>query len=105
VPVAVRGVAVLAESCIVAEPCGADPGEGQGRLKRDGDLPYPAGVYGVAAMPVPGGDALEDEEPSPWLTVQQEKILPSAIPMRPPGGDFSRRYQLDAGRGGLAYRP
>ena len=54
--VAVRRVAVLAESGVVVEPGGMDPGEGQRRLERDGDLPGLAGVNGVAAESVPGGD-------------------------------------------------
>jgi len=72
--------------------------EGQRRPERPGDLLRPAGIYGVAAIPVLGSDALEDEMPSFWLTVQQKEALPSAIPLLPLNREFSRRHQFDASR-------
>src|ERR1039457_3903364 len=102
--VAVRRVAVLAESCVVVEPGVMDLGEGQRWPERDGDLPGRAGVYGVAAESVLGGNALEDEQPSFWLVVPQEGVPLPGIPVLPPGGELSRRHQLDAGGRGLAYR-
>jgi hypothetical protein len=74
VVVAVGGIAGLAESCIVVESGGVDLGEGQGRPERLEYLLGPAGVDGVAVA-VFGSDALEDEMPVSWLTVQQEGTL------------------------------
>jgi hypothetical protein len=48
VPVAERGVALLAESCVVVEPGQVDLGEAQRRPERLGDPPRPAGGDGVA---------------------------------------------------------
>jgi hypothetical protein len=50
VPVAVRGIAVLAEPGIVVEPGRVDLREGQRRPERPGDPAGPAGVDGVAAL-------------------------------------------------------
>ena len=100
-PVAVRGVAVLAESRVVVEPGIADLGEGQRRPERDGDLPGPAGVYRVADVPVLGSNALDEEEPSFRLAVPQEGAPPPGIPVLSLGGEFSGRYQFDAGSQGV----
>lgn len=91
--VAVGGVAVLAEACVVVEPGGVDLGEGQGRPERLGDLLRPAGFYGVATVSVLHSDAFEDEMPSVWLAVQQEEVLPLAVPLLP-----SRRGALPVPR-------
>ena len=87
---------MLAESCVVIEPGSVDLGEGQGRPERLDDLLRPVGIDGVAAVPVLGGDALEEEMPSFWLAVQQEEALPSAVPLLPLGGELSRCHEFDA---------
>jgi hypothetical protein len=71
--VAVGSVAVLAEPCIVVEPGGVNLGEGQGKPERPSDPLRSAGIYRVTTVSVLGSDALEDEDPSSWLAVQQEK--------------------------------
>ncbi len=76
--VAIGSVAVRAEPCIVVEPGGVYLDEGQGRPERMGDLLCPARVYGVAVTVV-GGNALEEEIPLSWLTLQQEGALLCAV--------------------------
>ena len=95
VSVAVGGVAVLAESCIVVEPGRVDLGEPQGRPERLGDLAGPAGVDGVAVAVV-GCDALEQQVPLSWLALPRDAGLYGAGPLLPFGGYLSWGYELDA---------
>ena len=94
--VAVGGVAVLAESCIVVEPGRVDLGEAQGRPERLGDPPGPAGVDGVAVAVV-SGDALDQEIPLSWLALPQDAVLHGAGPLLPLGGQVAGGHELDAG--------
>ena len=95
--VAVGGVAGGAESCIVVEPGRVDLGVGRGWLERLDDQFCPAGLDGVARVPVLGSYALEDEVPLFWVAMQEEEALPVAVPLFPPGREFSWHHQLDAG--------
>ncbi len=92
VAVAVGSVAVLAESGIVVEPGGVDLGEGQGRPERLSDLLRPAGIDGITHVPVLGSDALDDEMPSFWLTMQEKEALPPTVPPLPLRWELSRRH-------------
>jgi hypothetical protein len=66
--VAVGGVAVLAEPCIVLEPGRVDLGEAERRPERLGDSSGAAGVDGVTVA-VGGGDAFEPQIPLSWLAL------------------------------------
>jgi hypothetical protein len=96
VAVAVRSVAVPAESCVVAEPGGVNLGEAQGRPECLGDLAGPAGVDGIAVTVV-GCDALEQEIPLSRLASPHDGGLHSARPSFPLGGHVPGSHELDAG--------
>lgn len=59
--VAVRGVAVLGESCIAVEPGRVNLGEAQGRPERPGDLSSEAGID-WASVAFARGDVFDQEE-------------------------------------------
>lgn len=93
--VAIRGVAVLTESCVVIEAGAVDLGEGQRRPERLGDPAGPAGVNGVAVA-VAGSDALEQQVPLFRLALPLDAVLHGAGPLFPLGRQASRGDELDA---------
>src|SRR5208282_6055818 len=95
VPVAIRGVAVLAESCIVIEAGAVDLGEGQRRPERLGDPAGLAGVDGVAVA-VAGSDAFEQQVPLSRLALPLDAVLHGTGPLLPLAGQASGGDELDA---------
>ena len=95
VAIAVRCVAVLAESGVVVEPGGMDLAEVQGRAECLGDPAGPAGVDGVAVA-VLSGDAFEQQVPLSGLTLPLDAVLHGAGPLSPVGGQVSGGDELDA---------
>jgi hypothetical protein len=90
VPVAVRGVAVAAESGVVVEPGGMDLGVGPRLAERLGDPPGPAGVNGISAPAVPGGDSLEQQVPPFGVAAALEGVAAFVVPLVPAGRAAAR---------------
>lgn len=77
--------------------------EGKGRPERDGDLPGPADVYGVVAVPFSVATPLRM---SAIVSARggAGRSLAVAYPSAHTWREFSRRHQFDARRRGVAYR-